>query len=178
MALQGLRYATQALIYAGMALWLGYFANLPVYTHLPPDQALIKLSVIHSANRKAECRRRSQEELQALAPNMRTPFDCPRERLPIEIEVLLDGDPVYARTVQPAGLFRGSQSRIYERIPAAAGSHRLEVRMVDSNRTDGYDYQRSADIVLAPGENFVIDFRAETGGFRFEGRLVDDPAEG
>lgn len=168
----------QAIVYAGMALWLGYFANQPVYTHLAPDLALIKVSVIHSAQRKGECHRRTREELEALAPNMRAPFDCPRERLPIDIEVLLDGELIYDRTVQPAGLFHGSQTRIYERLPAAAGNHRLEVRMVDSARTDGYDYQKSADIVLVPGENFVVDFRAETGGFRFEGRSTGGPSEG
>jgi len=39
-----IRWIGQAIIYAGMALWLGHFANRPVYTHLPPDQALIKLA--------------------------------------------------------------------------------------------------------------------------------------
>jgi hypothetical protein len=51
-----LRWIGQAAVYAGMALWLGYFANRPVYTHLPPDQALIKLSVVHGAQRRGECR--------------------------------------------------------------------------------------------------------------------------
>lgn len=161
------RWAAQAVIYAGMALWLGYFANQPVYTHLAPDLALIKLSVIHSAQRKGECRRRTREELEALAPNMRTPFDCPRERLPIHIEVLLDGSKIYDRTLQPAGLFHGSQTRAYERLPAAAGEHHLLVRMVDSDRTEGYDYEKERTVTLRPGENFVIDFRAEMGGFLF-----------
>lgn len=163
-----MKWIGQAVVYGGMALWLGYFANQPVYTHLAPDLALIKLSVIHSAQRKGECRRRTREELEALAPNMRTPFDCPRERLPIHIEVLLDGETIYDRTLQPAGLFRGSQTRAYERLPAAAGPHSLVVRMVDSNRTEGYDYERQGNITLTPGENFVIDFRAEMGGFQFE----------
>lgn len=172
------RWGGQAVIYAGMALWLGYFANRPVYTHLSPDLAMIKLSVIHSAQRKGECRRRTREELQALAPNMRTPLDCPRERLPIHIEVLLDGETIYRRTLQPAGLFHGSQTRAYERLPVEAGRHELVVRMIDSDRAEGYDYQKQDEITLSPGENFVIDFRAETGGFRFEDRPVDGPEHG
>lgn len=164
------RWAGQAVIYAGMALWLGHFANRPIYTHLAPDLAMIKLSVIHSAQRKGECRRRTREELQALAPNMRTPFDCPQERLPTRIEVLLDGKTIYRNTLQPVGLFHGSQTRAYERLPVEAGPHDLLVRMVDSNRSEGYDYEKQAEIDLSPGENFVIDFRAETGGFRFEDR--------
>lgn len=168
------KWAGQAVIYAGMALWLGHFANRPVYTHLAPDLAMIKLSVIHSAQRKGECRRRTREELEALAPNMRTPFDCPRERLPIHIEVMLDGKTIYRRTLQPAGLFHGSQTRAYERLPVQAGRHDLVVRMIDSDRTEGYDYEKQAEITLSPGENFVIDFRAEMGGFQFE----DRPAAG
>ena len=167
-----LRWIGQAVIYAGMALWLGYFANLPVYTHLPPDQALIKLSVVHGAQRRGACRKRTPEELKAMNPNMRTPYDCPRERLPIHIEVLLDGEMLYDRSVVAAGLVHGGATRAYERFPVASGTHELVVRMVDSARTEGYDFQRAARVELSPGENFVIDFRAESGGFLFNGKSV------
>ena len=96
------KWAGQAVIYGGIALWLGYFANMPVYTHLDPELALIKLSVIHSAQRKGECRKRTQEELEALNPNMRKPYDCPRERLPIHLELLLNGELIYDEILQPA----------------------------------------------------------------------------
>lgn len=167
-----LRWAGQAVVYAGMALWLGHFSNRPVYTHLPPDEALIKLSVVHAAQRKGKCRKRTQEELDAMNPNMRTPFDCPRGRLPMRIEVLLDGKVLYDRSLLPAGLAHGGTTRAYERFPVLAGRHELVVRMVDSARTEGYDFQRAATIDLAPAENFVIDFKAESGGFLFEGRSV------
>lgn len=167
-----LRWIGQAVIYAGMALWLGYFANRPVYTHLPPEQALIKLSVVHGAQRKGECRKRTQEELNAMNPNMRTPYDCPRERLPITIQILLDGEMIYDRSIIAAGLARGGSTRAYERFAVASGRHELVARMVDSARTEGYDFDRAATIELSPGENFVIDFRAESGGFLFDGKSV------
>lgn len=167
-----LRWIGQAIVYAGMAVWLGYFANLPVYTHLPPEDALIKLSVVHGAQRKGECRKRTREELEAMNPNMRTPYDCPRERLPIHIEILLDGEVIYDRSVAAAGLVHGGSTRAYERFPVTAGAHELVARMVDSARTEGYDFQRAATIQLSPGENFVIDFRAESGGFLFSGKSV------
>ncbi len=167
-----LRWFGQAVIYAGMALWLGYFANQPVYTHLPPDQALIKMSIVHGAQRKGECRRRTKEELEAMNPNMRTPLDCPRERLPIHIEILLDGDRLYDESVTAAGLAHGGTTRAYQRFPVVAGRHELVARMVDSARTEGYDFERAAIVELAPGENFVIDFRAESGGFLFDGQSV------
>ncbi|MCK4869255.1 MAG: hypothetical protein KAT39_14475 [Alphaproteobacteria bacterium] len=167
------KWGGQTVIYAGMALWLGYFANMPVYTHLDPKLAVIKLSVVHSAQRKYECRKRTQEELEAMNPNMRKPLDCPRERLPIHLELLLDGVVVYDEMLQPAGLSRGSQARAYKRLPTTAGQHEIVVRMVDSARTEGYDYSRAAQIILSPGENFVIDFRADSGGFEFIGLAVD-----
>lgn len=170
MLLSILRVGGQAVVYAGMALWLGYFANEPVYTHFDPGMALIKLNVIHSPKRKGECRRRTAEELKSMNPNMRRPFDCPRERLPIHIELLVDGKTVYSETLEPAGLIaHGGQARAYRRIPVQPGEHELLARMIDSTRTSGYDYQKSARIDLAPEENFVVDFRAEMGGFIFNG---------
>lgn len=173
-----LKWGGQAVIYAGMALWIGYFANMPVYTHLDPELALIKLSVIHSAKRKSECRKRTQEELEAMNPNMRKPYDCPRERLPIRIELLLDGELIYDETLQPAGLSKGSQTRAYHRLPATPGEHELVVRMVDSARAEGYDYMKAARIILSSGEIFVIDFRAETGGFILRGPIIENLSEG
>ena len=173
-----LRWGGQAVIYVGMALWLGYFANMPVYTHLDPELALIKLSVIHSAKRKSECRKRTQEELDAMNPNMRKPYDCPRERLPIHIELLLDGELVYDEVLQAAGLSKGSQTRAYQRIPATSGEHDLVVRMVDSARTEGYDYMKAAKIRLSAGVIFVVDFRAEAGGFLLRGPVVENLSEG
>lgn len=167
------KWGGQAVVYAGMALWLGYFANMPVYTHLDPELALIKLSVLHSAQRKGECRKRTQEELDALNPNMRKPYDCPRERLPIHIELLLDGKVVYDEVLQPAGLSKGSQTRAYRRIPATPGEHELTVRMVDSARTDGYDYSAAARVRLDAGHIFVVDFRAEDGGFLLHGPVIE-----
>ncbi|MBE9554860.1 MAG: hypothetical protein IMF05_15460 [Proteobacteria bacterium] len=172
------KWGGQAVIYAGMALWIGYFANMPVYTHLDPELALIKLSVIHSAQRKGECRKRTQEELEALNPNMRKPYDCPRERLPIHIELLLDGELIYDEVLQAAGLAKGSQTRAYQRIPAASGEHDLVVRMVDSARTEGYDYMKAAKIRLSAGAIFVVDFRAEAGGFLLRGPVIENLSEG
>lgn len=164
-----MQWAGQTVVYAGMALWLGYFANSPVYVHLPPDQALIKLSIVHGADRKGDCRKPTSEELAGRERNMRAPLVCPRERLPVQIEILLDGALLYRDSLVPAGLSRGGQSRTYRRFPVDSGVHELVARLVDSAREQGYDYQRTARIVVAPGENFVIDFQPETGGFLFGG---------
>ena len=173
-----LKWGGQAVVYVGMALWLGYFANMPVYTHHDPGLALIKLSVLHSAQRKSECRKRTKEELEAMNPNMRKPYDCPRERLPIHLELLLDGNKVYDEILQPAGLWKGSQTRAYKRLEASPGEHELLVRMVDSDRREGYDYQAAARVRLDAGRIFVVDFRADSGGFILRGPVIETLSEG
>jgi hypothetical protein len=160
-----LRYFGQAVVYLLVAVVLGYFASAPSYIHLPPDQALIKLSFAHGAARKGECRRRTAEELARLAPNMRRPMECPRERLSVEVELLLDGAPLYRAVLPPTGLAGDGPSRVYRRFAVAPGPHRLMARLRDSSRTQGFDHEREAEIELAPGQNFVIDFRKDAGGF-------------
>ncbi len=157
----------QALAYLLFAAVLGVFSAAPSYTHLEPDRALIKLSFSHAAQRKGECRRLTPEEIAALPPNMRRTQDCPRERLPVLVELVLDGRVVARELLPPAGLHGDGASAVYRRFPVNAGRHRLVARLRDSGRTEGFDYEGAAEVELAPGQNFVVDFRSETGGFIF-----------
>ena len=65
-----LRYLFQVLLYAPLAALLGYFSTEPPFTHLPPEQALVRLSFTHASQRREACRERSADELAKLAPNM------------------------------------------------------------------------------------------------------------
>ena len=56
---------------------------------------------------------------------------------------------------------------VYERFENPAGPHRIRVRMRDTPRESGFDHETSRDVLLAEGQSFVIDFRAELGGSRF-----------
>jgi hypothetical protein len=40
--------------------------------------------------------------------------------------------------------------------------------MRDTPRTEGFDYMKSGNVVLAANQSFVVDFRAEAGGFVFQ----------
>ncbi len=157
--------AGQAAAYLLVALLLGNFSQSPAYTHFPPDRALIKLSFTHAADRKEACRRRTAEELAELAPNMRKPLVCTRERQPVLVELLLDGQVLYRDLLPPSGLSGDGPSRVYRRFTVEPGPHRLAARLRDSARDEGYDYVRDADIDLAPRQNLVVDFHAEAGGF-------------
>ena len=167
MARAAVRYAGQGLVYALLALVLGYLSDSPAYTHFPPDRAQIKLSLAHGAARKGGCRRLSAEEIARLPPNMRRPTECPRERLPVVVEIILDDAVLYRASLPPTGLAGDGPSRAYRRFAVAPGPHRLVARLRDSERDEGFDYERAAWIELAPGQSLAIDFRAETGGFIF-----------
>jgi hypothetical protein len=161
------RYIGQFIAYALFALVVGYFATQPAYTHLDPDKALIKLSFSHAGAHREECRQLTQEELNRLPPNMRRPMDCPRERRPLLVELELDGEILYRDELPPSGLAGDGASTAYRKFPVAAGSHQLVARLRDSRREEGFDYVKSAEVTLAPQQNFVIDFRPEFGGFLF-----------
>ena len=157
----------QAAAYILFALFLGVFSVAPSYTYLEADRAVIKLSFSHAADRIGPCRRLTPEEIADLPSNMRRSEDCPRARLPVLIELELDGKLVAHRLLPPIGLLRDGASSIYQRFQVAAGKHRIVARLRDSARSEGFDYEGEVEVELAPGQNFVIDFRDESGGFIF-----------
>ena len=158
----------QIVIYAVFGSLIGYFSSHPPYNNFPANQSLVKLSFAHGAKRKGGCRKRTREELLKLAPNMRTPMLCPRERLPVYVELTLDGKLIYQASLPPAGLSRDGPSRVYVRLPVPPGSHTLTARLRDTDRTSGFDYERTETRVLKPAQSLAIDFRADIGGFVFE----------
>jgi hypothetical protein len=154
----------QALLYGLFAIFVGIFSSWPAYEALPPDQALVKVSFIHHGQRVAECRPYTAEELAKLAPNMRTPMKCERERSPVTIEVDLDGATVYRHVATPSGLSRDGPSSVYHRIAVPAGEHRIAVRLKDSASARASTHTRDVTLTLKPAQVLVIDFDAEKGG--------------
>jgi len=150
------------------ALGIGYFSNSPSFTYHDPEMALIMVSFSHASERKEKCRRFTQEEIAALAPNMRRPMDCPRERVPVYVEVIMDGKTLLSKSYKPTGLAKDGSTSIYERIPVKPGQHQLIAKLRDSNRERGYDYESNISISLEPKELFVIDFRKDINGFYFQ----------
>ncbi len=149
-------------------LMLGYFSNSPSYTYHDSEMALIMVSFSHASERKEECRKFTQEELNTLAPNMRRPMDCPRERVPLYVDVMLDGENLLSKSYNPTGLAKDGSASIYERISVKPGEHQLIVKLRDSGREEGYDYESDTVINIEPKEIFVIDFRKDLGGFYFQ----------
>lgn len=168
MTLRPLPAVGQLLAYSAFMAFVGYFSILPVYSPFDSRLAQIKVSFHHGGAPKVECRRLTPEEIAKLPPNMRRVQDCPREHLPIVVEIELDGRPLYSSSVAPTGVWRDGPSKIYETFAVPAGRHTLVARLRDSRRSEGFDYERAGKIELAPRQNFVVEFRADKGGFLFE----------
>ena len=118
-----LRYIVgQIIAFILFAAGIGYFSTSPSYTYHDPALALIMVSFSHASQRKEKCRRFTPEEIAALAPNMRRPMDCPRERVPVYVEVIMDGNNLLSKSYNPTGLSRDGSTSIYERIPVRPGS--------------------------------------------------------
>lgn len=161
-----LRIVAQAVLYAAFVAVVGYFSTSPAYVHLAPGEAVVKLSVSHAGERREACRTRTEAELAKLAPNMRSPTVCPRERVPVRIAVAIDGATVFDVVAPPTGLAKDGASNVYRRLTIAAGRHRVRAELADA--PDGrVTHSSNADVDLAPGQLLVIDFSTEAGGFVF-----------
>jgi hypothetical protein len=157
----------QLVVYVLVALALGYFSDRPAYRHYPADRAQLTLSFTHVGQHVGACRKLTREEIAETAANMRRAVVCPRERLPLLVELALSGEVIYRDTLPPTGLSSDGAAQAYQRFSVAPGSYHIEARLRDSGRSEGFDYSAGRQVDLSAGENYVIDFRSEMGGFIF-----------
>ncbi|MCB1851376.1 MAG: hypothetical protein KDI83_11485 [Gammaproteobacteria bacterium] len=151
LVLQGINYA----LFMGL-VW--YFSFSPPYVRLAADEAMISLALSHAGKPVQECRRKSQEELNKLPPNMRVLEECPRERSPVRIEVLVDDQAVIDERINPPGLYRDQGVDVYHSVKVPVGDHRLEVRMNDNVRVAGPTHHYHQSISLSAADLLVIQF--------------------
>lgn len=157
----------QAATYAVFAAILGLWSVWPAYHRVADGQALIKLSFSHAGEHLQACKTIDPAEVAKLAPNMRTNIDCPRGRVPLLIELVIDGHPVYQGRHEPTGIWGDGPSVVYRKFLVPTGAHKLELRIRDSRRETGFDYERSATVELSEHQNLVIDFHPDSKGIRF-----------
>jgi hypothetical protein len=158
-------WAGQAAVYAAAAAVVGYFASSPTYQQVPEGLAQIKVSFRHGGMRVEDCKRLTSKEVAKMPANKRRANTCTRERIPVVVEIRIDGSVAYEAVLQPTGFSRDGPSETYDKILVPAGPHHIEARLRDSKRADGFDYEMAADVVLEPFQNLAIDFKADRGGF-------------
>ena len=159
------RYLGQALLYALFFVPIVYITQQPSHTHLPPDMAVLKVAVRHAGKIIGECVPLEGAELARLPDNMKRPEVCPRERSPLELELLMDGETLYRATVAPSGLHNDGMSSMYQRFSVPAGKHRLQLKMNDDVAVEGYNWELSRDVELQPAQVLVATFKE---GFKLE----------
>ena len=160
-----LRYSGQTVVYGAFAVLLGVCSTAPAYRHLPEDMATIKLSLRHAGKLITECRDRTPEEMANLPANMRAPQICERERSPLILELDLDGESVYSEVLPPRGLHGDGRASVYRRLSVPAGSMQLSVRLKDDVNAEGFQYETSREVLLAPAQVLVIDFDEQNNHF-------------
>lgn len=138
----------------------------PQWQSIPEDHALLRLSFDKSGARN--CRDRTEQELAALPPNMRTEQICDSRRAPIYVELDIDGETVLASNVKPTGLSGTGPSRVYQRFELPAGRYDIAVRMRDDPATEGFSTAASKRVTLAPGQSLAIDYDDTSASFFFE----------
>ena len=158
-----LRYILQAINYGVFMGLIWYFATSPSVRIIAEDEAMITIAFAHAGELREPCRKLSAEELAKLAPNMRKPEDCPRERSPVTIEALLDGQLLYRETLQPPGLFDDGGVDVYSSTKIAAGSHLLTLKMNDSVRKKGFNHDFEQQVIIDPAQILLVDFDSRYG---------------
>jgi hypothetical protein len=158
-----LRYLLQAFNYFVFMALIWYFATEPSIRILAEDEAMITIAFAHAGELREPCRKLSNEELQKLAPNMRKLDDCPRERSPVLIEMMLDEKRIYHQTFYPPGLFEDGSIDVYYRAKIPAGQHRLQVKMDDSVREEGFNHVIKHDVSIDPAHILLVEFNSVKG---------------
>ena len=163
-----MRFILQVLAYGSFAVVAGFLSASPVYEYGDPDLAVVKISLSHATDRVEPCVLLTPEEVAKLAPNMRRTEKCERERLPLAIELDVDGKIVMAMQATPSGLWGDGPASIYHRFEIPPGRYQVSARLRDSESADGWDYTLTSDVDLVAGRYMTITFRAENGGFEFK----------
>ena len=162
-----MRWLVQLAAYGGFVLLLGFLSAAPPYDYAAANLASIKLSLSHATERIEPCVRLTPAEVAKLAPNMRREEQCERARVPLLVELDIDGETVRRIEASPSGLWGDGPASIYERVEFEPGDHAVTVRMRDSRRSSGWDYTHTEQVTLRPGHYFTITFQAGTGRFEF-----------
>ncbi len=159
------QYLGQAVFYALFFVPLAYITHTPTHQALEPDMAVLKVAVRHAGKIVGQCTPLTGEQYDNLPANMKRPELCPRERSPLQLQLLLDGETVYRATIKASGLHRDGVSSMYQRFVVPAGQYHLQLLMNDDVSVAGNNWELEQDIELLPAQVLVANFKQ---GFRLQ----------
>jgi len=165
---KAMRFVLQALNYTIFMAIVWYFSFSPPFRPLAANQAVIALAFAHAGERREECPAPSPEELAKLPPNKRMrmlQIDCSRERSPLIVDLLLDGEHVIQEVANPPGLYADQGVDIYRTVKIPAGTHHLAITMNDNVRVEGPTHSHEQTVDVKPSQLLLIDFNSDKGEF-------------
>ena len=159
------RYFGQALLYALFFVPLTFITQQPTHRHLGEDMAVLKVAVRHAGKIIGACTPINAKDQNNRPANMQLAEICPRERSPLQLELVLDGNTLYRASVAASGLHRDGVASMYRRFNVPAGSHHVQLQMNDDVEADGYTWHFEQNIQLQPAQVMVASFK---DGFRLQ----------
>ena len=159
------RYLAQAFLYALFFLPIAWLTHLPVHRHLDEGMAELKIAVRHAGAIVGACTAVTAGTYTPLPGDKQRPEICPRERSPLQLELLMDGETLYRATVPAPGLHNDGVASIYRRFTVPVGSHHLQLRMNDDAAVEGYAWVFEQNVDLKPAQVMVASFKE---GFRLQ----------
>lgn len=153
------RYLGQALMYALFFLPLVYLTHQPQHRHVAEGMAVLKVAVRHAGAIIGECTPIAGAGTASRGSNLQQVEICPRERSPLEIQVLLNGETLYQDTVAGSGLHSDGVASMYQRFVVPSGKHHLELLLNDDVVAQGNTWRLEQDIELQPAQVMVATFK-------------------
>jgi hypothetical protein len=143
-------------------VFIGYFADVPSFQRMPPDQAELKLIVRHSGQLLGECHAPDAAQQAKLPRNMRAPMVCPRERSPVQVKLSLNSELIFEEKIKATGFHEDGISAAYRRFQVPAGPMRVQVTVNDKSGDTQATYEYDEQLSLLPAESVALEF---SGGF-------------
>ena len=153
-----LSYLLQAFNYTIFMAIVWYFATAPSIRVINDDESMITLAFGHAGELREPCRKMSSEEMAKLPANMRIDEACPRERSPIHIEMLMDGELLYDKTLLAPGIYNDGGVNIFFSGKIPAGEHNIEIKMEDNVRNEGLDHTFTKTVSIDPTKIILFSY--------------------
>lgn len=165
----GATRALGAVLAVGFAGGVAWLSSAPT-TYATAEDATLRLSWRAPGVRLEECRRRTEEELERLAPHMRTPEVCSRRLADYELRVDLDGVGAIRDTVRAGGARGDRPLYVYRDLAVRPGRHALAVEFaalvpegsVVGDGTNRYSFEDVVDVAAAEVALVTIDGEGST----------------
>lgn len=131
------------------------FADGPSFDPLPAEHGRLTLAVAHLSERVEPCRQLSEAERMELPPTRRVTEVCERARIPVKVELVINGRTLVAQEFQPSGFHADGRIFLVQRWALPVGNYRAELTL--TGPTAETSRQEVFEFSLSSGANAVVD---------------------